>query len=862
MRDDLEEGMELDLPPDQEPDVEELDDGGALVPDPLAQARAGADNEFDANLAETLDASYRHKLARRLLDLLERDADARRKRDEAYEEGLRLSGLDRESSVGADFEGASRAVHPALAEASVEFAARAMKELFPASGPVRTAVMGESTKERLAKAERKRVFLNWQLTQQMPEYRDELEQLLPQTSLGGSQFLKFWWDCEQERPRVEYVPADKVLLPFSASSFRSARRKAHVLELPRDEVEARIESGMYRDFTVSDPAQEPEPTKSQEEAARIEGKEPTGYNEDGTRRIYEVYCWEALDDPKAGGKCLPYIITIDETSQDVLAVYRNWDEKDRKCKELQWLVEWPFIPWRGALTVGLVHLIGGLTVAATGALNALLDSAHVNNVPTAVALKGSRLSGQSRQVEPTTIQILEGPAGLDDIRKLMMPLPYNPPSPVLLQLLGWLTDAAKGVVTTASEKVADSTNTGPVGTTYALIEQGAIIFSTIHARLHTAQRRGLEILCRLNSKYLTDEDVVEEFGELITSKADFVGPMDVIPVSDPHVFSETQRWAQLQAVFQLSQDQRVQYDVRALHTRALDLLRFPRPEEVLPDQVTPQPTNPVAEHVNATKGLPLMAFPHEDHMAHLREHLDFLTFPAYQVMASTTLMALWPHIQQHLVLLYAQISQHVASQALGKDVTSYMLDPASAAEVDGLLADAIPHVQEAFQQLTGPIMPQLMQVAQQAAQQAQQSKQQPLDPQAQVALQVGMADVQRRTQRDQIDAQIAQAESQRKAAEAQSQAQIAQAELQLKQHVAMLELQVERMRAEVDRQSEFLLNQREIQKNDDDNRTKEHIEQMRLMFKQMMEEAKLAATPTQPQPQPQQGAGAGDKSES
>lgn len=836
-----EDGLEIEVSELVPPDVEELPDGGALIIEKEVEVES---TDFDENLAVRLDSSTCNKIARNLLDLLERDAESRKAHDEIYERGLRLTGMDQDASVGANFEGASHAVHPALAEAAVDFAAHAIKELLPAAGPVRTHVTGEVTEAKLAKAERKRQYLNWQLTQQMPEYRRELEQLLTQNPLAGSQFLKFYRDEQRNRNCVEFVPSDKIRLPFSATSFATARRKAHVLDLPKEEVEARIASGLYCDFTMSSHGMEPEPTLAEQAAQRIEGKESTGYNEDSTRRLYEVYVWYAIaDDTYAKGKPSPYIITIDEFSQKVVAIYRNWDPDDILREELPWIVEWPFIPWRGALTVGLVHLIGGLTVAATGALNALLDSAHVNNMPTAVALKGSRLTGQSKQIEPTTIQILEGPAGLDDIRKLAMPLPYNPPSPVLFQLLGWLTEQTKNVVTTASEKIADATNTGPVGTTYAMIEQGAIVFSTIHTRLHNAQKQGLAILCRLNAQHLSDKETVAELGELVVSRADFEGPMDIIPVSDPNIFSEAQRWSQLQAVFQLSQDQRVQYDIRALHARALELLHFPRPEEILPEPAKPQPINPVAENVNATRGMQLMAHPHEDHLAHLRSHLDFVTSPIYQLVSTTAVPMLFPHIQQHLVLLYAQLCQDVSSQFLGQDITAFTVDIKMSRQVDALLADAAPHVRDIFQQAIGPLMPQLMAVVQQMQQMAQQ-QQQPLDPQSQVAREVGMAEVQRKAQRDQAELQSSQVELQQKAEVAQQTSQIRQAELQLKQQVATMQAEVERLQLEQQRQAELLNARTEIEKNIDDNKTELLIEQFRLALKQELEQLKLGQSLT------------------
>ena len=792
--------VEVDVPEAEPNDVEMLPDGSALISEPESKQNSP---KFDENLAENLPDGELYRIAEELLKLLEYDQESRKKRDEMYERGLKLSGLDGETSVGADFDGASHAVHPTLAKAAVEFCARAIKELFPSAGPVKTQIIGKVSEEKLEKAERKKTYLNWQLTKQMPEVRGELEQLLTQLSLAGSQFSKVFRDAEARRSRFEYIPSDQIILPFSATSFATARRKAHIIDITQANFERKVESGVYADLTTIGSHTDLEQTSAKSEAQRIEGKESTGFNEDGLRRLYEVYVWMEIDDDSyTKGRHAPYIITIDEYSRKVVGAYRNWEESDKDFKEVPWIIEWPCIPWRGSLTVGLVNLIGSLAIAATGALNGLLDSAHVNNIPTAVALKGSKVTGSSLQIEPTTVAQVEGPAGVDDIRKLMMPMPYNQPSPVLFSLLGWLTEAAEGVVTTASEKIADASNTGPVGTTYALIEQGAQVFSAIHMRLHAAQAQVLEIVCRLNAKYLSDEETVEELGELVVSRLDFEGPNDICPVSDPNIFSETQRWAQLQEAFKLSQDGRVRYDVYNLHKRALELLKFPQIDEVLPPPNEPTRTNPVAENVNASKGLPLQAFPDEEHIAHITTHLEFATDPSFQMISASATAPLMGHITQHLAYLYAQISTQLASQAAGEDISVFMTDPKLGNQVDKLLAAATEHVHELYDQQITPFKQKLTQLAQQAQQQAQASQQLPPDPASQVALQVGMAEIQRKTQQDQASNQL-------KAQEVQQNAQLEQMKLQMEAHLeqskADQKAQTDLVMAHMDKITQILL---------------------------------------------------------
>jgi hypothetical protein len=433
-----------------------------------------------------------------------------------------------------------------MAESCVDFAASSARELLPADGIVKAEIKGESDRKRLDVAERKASFMNWQLTEQIPEYRDETEVLLTQLPLGGSQFKKWRYDSEQRRPVCEWVPIDNILLPYATTNFYTSQRVTEVQEITEDVFQQRVEQGIYRDVgdNYVGEVQQDQQTRSQQANDKIEGKSAPSKNVDGMRRIYEITCFLRLeDDPETEGRRAPYILTIDESSGDVLALYRNWAYGDEKLTKLDWYVEFKFIPWRGAYAIGLPHLIGGLSAALTGSLRALLDAAHINNSQTMLKLKGGRISGQSDRIEPTQVVEIEGAPGVDDVRKLAMPLPFNQPSNVLYNLLGWLTSAAKGVVTTAEEKIGEANANTPVGTTQALIEQGAKVFSSIHARLHRSQAKSFQILSRINHWYLEEMD--NQSGVEIEVR-DFAANNDIRPVSDPNIFSETQRLAQAQ----------------------------------------------------------------------------------------------------------------------------------------------------------------------------------------------------------------------------------------------------------------------------------------------------------------------------
>ena len=511
--------IEVDLP-DDDSDVIEQPDGSAIV---VMNDFEGPmeDADFYQNLAEEFDPYDLNAVAMRYLDLIKNDKTSREERDKKYEEGLKRTGLGNDAPGGANFMGASKVVHPVMAEACVDFASRAIKEMFPPDGPTRTKILGDVTKDKVAIAERKRDYMNWQLTEQIEEFRDEQEQLLTQLPLGGSQYLKMWYDDHKKRPCTEFVPIDKIYLPFEAGNFYTAQRVTEVNTISSWEFQNRVRSGLYRDINLIRASAEPEQSFAEKANAKIEGKRYED-NDDGVRNVYHIYTWlELEEDKRTKGESAPYILMVDELDQKVVGLYRNWEEGDETLTKLDWLIEFKFIPWRGAYAIGLPHLIGGLSAALTGSLRALLDSAHINNASTMLKLKGARMSGQTQQVEVTQIAEIEGAPGVDDVRKIAMPMPFNPPSAVLMELLGWLTDAAKGVITTSEEKIADVNANMPVGTTQALIEQGAVVFSAIHARLHDSQARVLKVLGRLNRWYLDEQRKGELVADLDVHQDDF-----------------------------------------------------------------------------------------------------------------------------------------------------------------------------------------------------------------------------------------------------------------------------------------------------------------------------------------------------
>ena len=783
--DEYEEALGLD-PDEVEEEVIELDDGSVVIN--YKEKESPLKNpEFYANLAEEFDEGILDSLATEYLNYIDVDKEARSQRDKQYEEGLRRTGLGKDAPGGATFDGASKVVHPVMAEACVDFAASSSKELLPSDGIVKSNIKGDDSRNKVDVAERKSNFLNWQLSEQIAEYRDEMEQLLTQLPLGGSQFLKWRFDEEQKRPTCEWIPIDNIILPYSTTNFYTSQRVTEQQDITEDTYQQRIDAEYYRDldnYQYTSDAPLTDQTQSQKANAKIEGKSEPSKNIDGLRRVYEITCFMRLeDDPLTDGRRAPYTLIIDESSSKVLGLYRNWESGDETLEKLDWYVEFKFIPWRGAYAIGLPHLIGGLSAALTGALRALLDAAHINNSQTMLKLKTGRVSGQSDRIEPTQVIEVEAGPGVTDIRQIAMPMPFNPPSSVLMELMGWLTTQAKGVVTTSEEKIGDANSQMPVGTVQALIEQGAKVYSSIHARLHRSQAMSLKIVSRLNHWYLAEMD--NQSGEEVQVR-DFAYNNDIRPVSDPNIFSETQRLAQNQALLQMaSTSPPGMFDMRAIYKRVLKQLKVSDAEEILPNPLGASESNPALENVSMTMGRAAAAYPDQDHIAHIKVHLEYANNPAYggnPVIGPMFAPKALEHIKQHLTLHYLQSMRNmVAKVAGGKDVLELHQEKPLDQEAQQALALASQVVNQDSQQELGQYVQQIQALAQKVQQgkEAQQQSAAMADPTAAAIVKTQMAETQRKTQeaqqKMQAELQTAQQDYQLKVAELQQKVQELQA---------------------------------------------------------------------------------------
>jgi hypothetical protein len=739
--------------------------------------------EFYRNLAEDIDPSLLAATARTLMERITEDVESRKERDRVYAEGLKRCGL----STGADERGEAFSgeeddslVHPVITKAVVDFQSSTVKELFPPSGPAKDKIIGKATQEKVEKARRKAKWLNYQVTEKMREFRPDFEQVLSQVGLAGTAYMKFYWDARLDRPRSEPVYADNIIYPAFASSFAAADRKAHRFTLTAQQVEERVKSGVYVAPMIGMPTPEtPERSQTEHEIDRITGADDSPSNLDGLRTIYEVYAYLALENEDSVD---PYVVVIDDSTEHVYAVYRNWEPDDDKKLEMQHIVEFPFIPWRGG-AVGFVHLIGALSRAASGALNALLDSAHVNNTPTALRLKG--IHGQDVEVSPGTITEVDGGASADDIRKLFMPLPFNPPAPVLFQLLGFITQAAETTVQTTMEKLSEARQDAPVGTTLALIEQGLKVFSAIHARLHWAMGDCLRIIHRLNKTYLGTEDVVDATGEVMVRRADFAGPMDVVPVSDPTIFSEAQRVAQIQSIMQRADSKPDIYNAREIEVEFLDRIRMgDMKDRFLAPVPMPEPMNAINENVAAGMGKPVAALPEQDHLAHIITHIEFLKSPVFgmsTLVGQKATPILLGHLREHWVLYYLQRA-HARIEEVSQTDPAQLLDPADAEltqAFDMLASQVSSMVVQGAQAELQQFMADIAELEKFAGQFQQQNDPMSLERQK---VQIAQQDLQQR-------GQAAMQTSQARLQEAQARVQEAQARLQEAQRRAQMEEQ-------------------------------------------------------------------------
>ena len=754
-------GEYVSLPPLGDDDYvsEEDGEGGLIVTIGQPYEAPHEEGGFYENLANILPDHILDRVATELLRNIEEDKQAREKGDKLYEEGLRRTGLGNDAPGGAEFEGASKVVHPLMTEACIDYEARIIKELWPISGPVREKIVGVPTQEKADRAKRKTEFMNFQLTTQIKEARATMETTLTQVPLGGVQYVKQWWDHRIKRPRWQFVARDNAYLPANAEGWYSAQRRTFSDKISAVTLKERVDSGMYRDWNLPKSSSDPEVSKTEQANRKIEGLEPTGLNVDGDREVYETMSYLEITSEIAeilqheeGGDMYPYLITIDLQSKKVLALYRDWEEKDETREPIDHIFEFPFIPWRGAYAIGLPQIIGGLSGAATGSLRALLDSAMIANTQGGLILKGTGTGSQTKRPNFGEFTEIDG-GGLatPDIRQKVMQFETKEPSTVLFQLLGFLVEAGKGAVRTSLDEMNQDGNPNvPVGTQLSRVEEGLVVFSAIHGRVHEAFDRLLAGLHRLNRLYLPKTLKVDAAGkEIMVRQSDFEGPPDVQPVSDPTIYSDQQRMAQIQAIQGRAAIVPGLYNARKVEERFLKLIKIADGDSLLNPVQEPHELNAVNENVSMGLGKPVQAFPEQDHIAHIQTHLSFMASPTFgfnPLIAPKFLQPCLDHVVQHMLFAYAAMNNDLVSGAANRRAVDLMSTDVHVKQAfDKLLAVAsahvVPRADQMYQQISGPIQQALAMLKAMAPPP-------PQDP-ATAALAAAQAETARRGQNDQ-----------------------------------------------------------------------------------------------------------------
>jgi hypothetical protein len=794
--------------------VEEVGDD-VLIGDPALDDVSEKDDQFDNNLAEELSSKELNNKASTLVSAYNSDREARSEWEERYKKGLQTLEPDggmNESEEERAVRGLSTVVHPMIAEAATQFNARAIAELYPSGGPVKTVIVGDPSEELEEQARRVREFMNYQITQEMPEYFPDLDQMLFHLPLVGQTFKKVWWDSNMERQCSQFVKAEDFVVAPESKDLYTSPRYTHVIKMPKNDFNRYVQSGYY--LPTIDAGDEA--SASENVVGEIEGIDTYGDDaQDDVITLLEMHVYELfdgidddIDDDNA--VAVPYVVTIDHDNEKIVSIRRNWNQDDERKIRRDWFVSYKFLPGLGFYGFGLYHLIGGLGKAATGSLRALLDSAAFANMQGGFKLRG-RVSGGEVQVNPGEFVDLD--ATVDDVNKAIMPLPFKEPSGALFNLLGLIVDAGQRFASTADLNVGDVNPNAPVGSTVALIEQGSKAFSAIHKRLHYAQGQEFKLLADLNAENLPDEFEFSLSGstELVYAR-DFDERIDIIPVSDPNIFSTAQRIAQAQAVLQMAQSAPQLHDVYEAYKRMYESIRIPNIDEILKKPEEAVRMDPIDENMAVMYGKPIKAFVDQDHDSHVAVHMQFIQDPSLGGNPGATAMQpiLIAHIAEHIALLYRNRMEASVGVPLPPvpDFKSERPD----------LKDINPQLDNLISQRAAQVVqqaPQMQQIAAITAQQQQQQQENPLQYAQQLA-QLETEALKARTQAQiQADQAKAQSQIQIKQAEAKQDMEIeaakARADLQAKIQKLEAELQLEREKNASKVQMEREKNEAEIQ---------------------------------------------------
>ena len=648
----------------EQPNVTELEDGSAIIGElPEEEGMPSEEIPFDANLADFIDDTELGKVSDDLSSSIKDDISSRDEWEQIYKSGLELLGIKYEDRTE-PFEGATGVIHPLLSESVTQFQAQAYRELLPAGGPVRVHVMGQETPEVVAQAERVKNYMNYEITCTMEEFDPELDQMLFYLPIVGSTFKKIYFDPLLQRAVSRFVHAEDIIVPYSATDLLTATRVTHVVTMSKNDIRKLQLTGFYKDVDLPDSDQSATNyTDIKEQLDKADGTAPSSYDEDLV--VHEIHTnldlagFEDKDDQgEETGLQYPYIVSILEKTGDILSIRRNYDPNDPLMRKKQYFVHYKFLPGLGFYGFGLTHMMGGLSKASTSLLRQLIDAGTLSNLPAGFKARGARIRDEDSPLSPGEFRDIDV-AGMD-IRQSLMALPYKEPSGTLYNLLGTLVDSGRRFASMADMKISEMGGETPVGTTMAIMERGTKVMSAIHKRLHYSQKHEFKLLAQVFAQNPKPYPYQVPGAPPMIMQTDFDDRIDVIPVSDPNIFSMSQRIALSQTQLQLVQSNPEmhggQQGLYQAYRKMYEALGVSNIDQILPLPQQPQPANPAKENQEAMRGARLQAFPQQNHEAHIEAHLAILSTPVAQVNA-TIVMTLQGHIQEHIGMMAEAMAQ-------------------------------------------------------------------------------------------------------------------------------------------------------------------------------------------------------------
>ena len=660
----IQEALEVELPDEMNIQGEmtnafEVGQDGNLIP--LFEEEEVIVTEHQVNLAEVLDSSSLNTLASELLDAFEQDKDSRKDWLDVFTKGLDLLGIKTEEREE-PFPGATGVNHPLLSEAVTQFQAQAYKELLPAGGPIKTRVMGNESPETMDQSQRVKEFMNYQITEVMKEYDPEMDSLLFYLPLAGSAFKKVYYDNLLGRATSRLVKAEDLVVAYETTDLETSPRFTHVMSMTGNDLKKLQMNGTYRDIDIGESGIDLEYNEAKEKIDELQGISPpiADYEE---YSVIELHVNLELPDIDDYGFAVPYVVTILEDRNEILSIRRNWEQGDELFNKKEYFVHYKFLPGLGFYGFGLIHMIGGLTKSATSILRQLIDAGTLSNLPAGFKARGMRVQGEDEPLRPGEFRDVDVPGGT--IRDALMPLPYKEPSSVLAQLLSVIIESGRRFASIADMQVGDiGSQQLPVGTTVAMLERGTKVMSAIHKRLHFAQKKEFRLLASIFSKSLPPVYPYDVPGATREIKAaDFDDRVDIIPVSDPNIFSMAQRVMLAQQELQMAQAAPQIHDLREAYKRMYEALEVKNIDAILPPAAQIPPRDPISEQQAAMTGQPIKAFEFQNHDAYISAHSSFLQNPM-MAQNQQAQLAISANIQEHQAMLYKQQIEQVLGQQL------------------------------------------------------------------------------------------------------------------------------------------------------------------------------------------------------